>query len=139
MSTDTVDKRLSAEHRFKLYYLVIRSVSEVVKWLAGAGVVAICVLSISKCAQVFAGRDTSADLTVGVATDGNIVLELVSTIGTVPVFFVIVGILAILYGWLERRLRYKKTAHLQGRIRDLELSIDPERTTSGLTETGETP
>jgi hypothetical protein len=38
----------------------------------------------------------------------------------------------------ERWLRHRKVNYLQGRIKDLELNIDPGRTTSGLTTKGRT-
>ncbi|WP_338700787.1 hypothetical protein V5279_21520 [Bradyrhizobium sp. 26S5] len=43
-------------------------------------------------------------------------------------------------GWavIERGLRYRKVEYFQNRIRDLELAIDPTRTTSGLTPKGKT-
>ncbi|MCB1985558.1 MAG: hypothetical protein H6936_09120 [Burkholderiales bacterium] len=39
---------------------------------------------------------------------------------------------------LERKLRKKKTNSLQGRIKELEKIIDPNRTSSGLMTTGDT-
>ena len=45
---------------------------------------------------------------------------------------------AAFWGYLERKFRQKKVEYLQGRIRDLELMLDPERTTSGLTTQGKT-
>lgn len=38
----------------------------------------------------------------------------------------------------ERWLRHRKVNYLQGRIKELELNIDPGRTTSGLTTKGRT-
>lgn len=42
------------------------------------------------------------------------------------------------YGWRQRQLRGKTIDRLQGRIRDLETNIDPNRTSSGLTTFGQT-
>jgi hypothetical protein len=39
---------------------------------------------------------------------------------------------------VERTLRHRKVEALQGRIRELELAIDPNRSTSGLTPKGKT-
>ena len=44
---------------------------------------------------------------------------------------------AVAWGAIERWLRYRKVEALQGRIRELELRIDPRRTTSGLTPKGQ--
>jgi len=49
------------------------------------------------------------------------------------------AIVAIAYGLLQARLRRRKTAYLSDRIEELEMQIDPQRTTSGLTKTGDTP
>lgn len=38
----------------------------------------------------------------------------------------------------ERYLRYRKVEHFQSRIKELELKIDPKRTSSGLTPKGQT-
>jgi hypothetical protein len=38
----------------------------------------------------------------------------------------------------KRLLRHRKVEYLQGRIRELELKIDPRRSTSGLTPKGQT-
>jgi hypothetical protein len=45
---------------------------------------------------------------------------------------------AILWATAERWLRHRKVEFMQGRIRELELKIDPRRTTSGLTTKGRT-
>ncbi len=49
-----------------------------------------------------------------------------------------VALIAIIYGLIQRELRRRKTAYLQGRIVRLEQQIDPGRTSSGLTTRGET-
>lgn len=46
--------------------------------------------------------------------------------------------MASLWGFAERWLRHRKVESMQGRIRELELGIDPQRTTSGLTPKGKT-
>lgn len=50
------------------------------------------------------------------------------------------GIAAATSAWAvgERKLRQKKTGYLQDRIKQLEAGKDPDRTSSGLTRTGET-
>jgi hypothetical protein len=45
---------------------------------------------------------------------------------------------AIAWGTVERLLRHRKVNYLQGRIKELEQSIDPGRSTSGLTTKGRT-
>jgi hypothetical protein len=48
------------------------------------------------------------------------------------------GLLGIAYGTYERQLRYRKVEYLQGRVRELETLLDPNRSTSGLTPQGRT-
>jgi hypothetical protein len=43
-----------------------------------------------------------------------------------------------IWAMAERWLRHRKVNYLQGRIKDLELNIDPGRSTSGLTTKGRT-
>lgn len=50
----------------------------------------------------------------------------------------LLGALGILYGLLERGLRRKTIDRLGSRVKELEAAIDPRRTSSGLTTTGET-
>jgi hypothetical protein len=45
---------------------------------------------------------------------------------------------ACVWAAVERNLRHRKVEFLQGRIRDLETTIDPQRTSSGLTPKGKT-
>lgn len=45
---------------------------------------------------------------------------------------------AAAWGGLERYLRHKKVEQMQGRIKELELKIDPARSSSGLTPAGRT-
>ena len=53
------------------------------------------------------------------------------------VAFTLAGCAAV-WAIAERILRYRKTEYLAGRVRDLELQIDKNRSTSGLTPTGRT-
>ena len=50
----------------------------------------------------------------------------------------IIAIFASLYAMAQRKLRLKVTFSLQQKIKELELRIDPLRTSSGLLPTGET-
>lgn len=59
--------------------------------------------------------------------------------GSTVVPYVVLSLL--FFGWalLERRLRRRAIARMGGRIADLERTIDPARTSSGLTHDGQTP
>jgi hypothetical protein len=73
-----------------------------------------------------AGRDTFVALKMAFLADFKVALSVVLT-----------GV-AALWAIVERWLRYRKVEYLQGRIKDLEHAIDPNRTTSGLTPAGKT-
>jgi hypothetical protein len=51
----------------------------------------------------------------------------------------IIAFLALVYAAAQRKLRLHKTEEMQGHIRELETRLDPNRTSSGLTSTGQTP
>jgi hypothetical protein len=53
-------------------------------------------------------------------------------------FWVSLAGAACAWGFVERRLRHRKVEQLQGRIKQLETMIDPDRSTSGLTPAGRT-
>jgi hypothetical protein len=55
-------------------------------------------------------------------------------------FAVAVTLAGVAAAWagLERWLRHRKVESIQDRIRELELTIDPHRTSSGLTPKGKT-
>jgi hypothetical protein len=48
----------------------------------------------------------------------------------------LVALVVIVLAFGERKLRLRKTRYLQGRIRELEQRVDPNRTSSGLLEDG---
>ena len=50
----------------------------------------------------------------------------------------VIAIFSSLYALAQRKLRLRVTFSLQSRIKELELRIDPQRTSSGLLPTGET-
>jgi hypothetical protein len=80
-----------------------------------------------------AGRETSANIWVGFWTN-----VFGSHLATTCVLAFMVGVGGTLYGLVERRSRQRNTARLSGRIEQLEKHIDPGRSTSKLTPSGET-
>ena len=95
-----------------------------IKW---AGIVLV-VYFISSMISDLAGKTTLADIVVQVLLAGN-VRELVS--------YGIAGG-GIAYGLRERRLRKSEIRHLGSQKELLERALDPNRSSSQLTETGET-
>jgi hypothetical protein len=79
-------------------------------------------------------------LTVLAGQDTNVALSaILSFVGRVDVFLSF-SLTAVCVIWAlgERKLRQRAIQRLEQRPRDLERMIDPQRSTSGLTKTGET-
>ncbi|MBA1446612.1 MAG: hypothetical protein M3H12_07775 [Chromatiales bacterium] len=83
--------------------------------------------ALVRIAEALAGKFTFADIAIKVFNFG----------GDKP-WEAITFVALAAWAMLERRLRRKKTAALQGRVTELEFRIDPNRTGSELTNTGET-
>ena len=98
--------------------------THVIKW---AGIVSV-VYFISSAVSDLAGKTTLANIVVQVLQAGS-VREVVS--------YAIAGG-GITYGLLERRLRKSEIRHLGQQKKELESALDPNRSTSQLTESGET-
>ncbi len=126
---------MTGEQRLRVWLAVIDKGSGVVRLgISMAGFVMIFSL-IYLSIKELAGTTTAVHLD----SNSHIFLHLLSKIGAERIIYWSICLGAILYGWLQRRLRYKKTENLQGRIKSLELQLDPNRTSSGLTPKGETP
>ena len=78
--------------------------------------------------EVLAGKNTLADIGIGFLTDINVSVAISWALAA--------G--GVLYGYGQRRLRKNGVEHLAKRNQRLELIIDPERTSSNLTERGDT-
>lgn len=79
-----------------------------------------------------AGKETTADFLVKWLTSPE------QNGGSVTIW-VVAALLCGGWAFVERRLRQRKTASLSTRIKALELQIDKQRTSSGLTAEGKTP
>ncbi len=75
-----------------------------------------------------AGKITLTDITIGFL--GNLKVSIALAWGF--------GIGGIIYGLVERKLRKDNIERLQGRIKTLEQAIDSRRSSSNLTERGDT-
>ena len=79
---------------------------------------------------LFAGQSTGVDLALSLVITALIELKFV--------FAIVLTGAACAWAVVERTLRHRKVEKLQGRIRELETEIDPEGSTSGLTQKGKT-
>ena len=110
------------------YYVELFGFLRVAVW----GVVCVCgFVSAVLIARAFAGRATIANIGVGLA------LRAYAHLGSAKVAWPITFI-SMIYAELQRRERQRKTMKLSRRNRELELRLDPGRTSSELTPTGET-
>jgi hypothetical protein len=78
----------------------------------------------------FAGRSTDIDLALSLVITALVEIK----------FLIAIALTGAACAWaaVERTLRHRKVEKLQGRIRELETAIDPERSTSRLTPKGQT-
>ena len=79
----------------------------------------------------WSGKTTIAEVTLALKATGW--QGLTASLG------VAVGAAGLVYGHVQGRLRRITVMHLGSRIRELETARDPNRSSSGLTESGETP
>lgn len=80
--------------------------------------------------QKMAGQNTSVSIALSLIFTAFAELKFVFMIGLTGV--------SIIWAVGERRLRYRKVEYLQGRIKTLEMAVDPNRTSSQLTAEGKT-
>lgn len=95
------------------------------------------------CVREVAGKTTAADVKadVSLAVESQTFTDLLQSFldsNLFTVLAIIVGIVGILYGRLQAKLRKDTVEHLQGPKIRRELSVDPRRSTSALTTRGET-
>jgi hypothetical protein len=78
----------------------------------------------------FAGESTRVDVALSL---------FLSAVAELKVAFLLsLAGAACAWGVMERTLRHRKVAQMQARIKQLEMTIDPNRSTSGLTPAGRT-
>lgn len=96
-------------------------------WLGVAYIVYLCVKSL-------AGQTTVANFILGYfASEKN------NSSSSSPVVWILVSFAFFIWAKFERWLRLRKVASMSARIKQLETAKDRGRTSSGLTESGETP
>lgn len=100
-------------------------VNNLIRW---GGLVAI-VYFIAHTLQSFSGQTTLAAISV----------KLLGSLRANDAAAWIFGAGGMGWGWRERRLRRNVNKNLGGRVAELEGVIDPKRTSSKLTQTGDTP
>jgi hypothetical protein len=99
-------------------------INTLIRWAGIVGIVYCIYLSIN----ALAGRQTIA----------NIAVNFLGSLTVSKSVAYILGGGGVIYGVAERKLRQRTIKRLQGRIQQLETARDPKRTSSRLTERGET-
>lgn len=120
---------MSAEKQQDLIVQLVKEFCDLLRkctpWVA-VGWLGWCVVHI---ARAFAGQMTTAQI--------NVFVDFLADIGS-PVYPWTLTVIAVSYAWFQRRERMRKTQSLQSRIIQLELKIEPNRTSSMLETDGST-
>jgi hypothetical protein len=122
MSKSTKDIRLEYR-RIDEQYLTARTAIRCLAWGSAA------YFGFSAIGQ-FAGRSTDLDLALSLVISALAEIKFLMAIALAGA--------ACTWAVVERALRHRTVKRLQGRIRELETTIDPERSTSRLTPEGKT-
>lgn len=122
------NSKLRAENDFlrktRIAEGIIQAVLALIRWGAIVGIV----YFFSEAMQGLAGSSTQAKLDLSLLANFNFSV----TIAWIS------ALAGIAYGLLQRHLRRNTVERLQGRVRELEQRIDPGRSSSKLTERGDT-
>jgi hypothetical protein len=116
-------QRIDHIHRIDQWYLTLRTA------IRGGCTVLVFYLGFDAL-KTFAGESTRVEVAISL---------LLSVLAEMKVaFWISLAGAACAWGFVERTLRHRKVEQLQGRIKQLETMIDPDRSTSGLTPAGRT-
>jgi len=74
----------------------------------------------------------------GQKTEANVLVSLLANVDVSTAMAWMVGGGGAFYGYRERKLRKKTISHMASRVEKAEQLIDPNRTSSGLTKSGDT-
>ena len=125
--------RQISEHESRLFRsdLWATTVSKVgvalVRWTG----ICFCGYQASLVLIAWSGETTMADVTVALKATGFS--------GAAAGLGVLVGVAGLIYGKVQARLRRETIRQFEARVRELETTLDPGRSSSGLTTSGDTP
>lgn len=121
-------EELQAENEFLKRGGYAESVSKVLQTGIRFGALAFSVWCLNDAIVSFAGK----------TSDANVLIQFLTDIQVSNALAWVFGGGGVLYGYKQRSLNGKTVERLQPRIEQLETSFDRNRTSSGLTKTGET-
>ncbi|MEE9441967.1 MAG: hypothetical protein V3V99_04800 [candidate division Zixibacteria bacterium] len=131
--------KFTDDQRIRLWFDVFDKVHGLIRFGFVSVIIVVFLICTYLTIDSMTGGVLKADINIKADADVNVFFHVLSKIGIEKIIYWVLLLLAGSYGVLQQRLRYRKTKYLQGRIKDLEIQIDPNRTSSGLTETGQTP
>lgn len=131
ISREKLEADLKYLKKGKIAESVTSTISNIAKWLGIFGIS----IYVYKSLAVLSGKDTNANLNfAAILTTPEAPL--------IPWAIAILGLIALIssmiYGVSQKKLRQDNIAQLEGRIKDLEKMLDSKRTSSGLTQRGQT-
>lgn len=124
--------QLDTQVRIQRIHARYRVVSRAVPWI---GIVAISYIW-ADAIKFLAGQETIADISVKIVE--NLTVKITQTQYVVEYVEYAVIVLAVLYGLRQRKLRRDVIEKMEGRVRELEQRVDPNRSSSNLTSRGDT-
>jgi hypothetical protein len=126
MAPPAATSNLSAQARERLATQRVDQLYGTIRTAIRYGAVAFGCWCLYLAIDSIAGKTTAFTMALSILLDVRLVFA-----------FSVAG-LSTIWAVAERKLRQRKVKYMQGRVRELELKIDPKRTTSGLTEHGRT-
>ena len=128
MVTEIEKRALELQYQFR--FRLIEWASRVTDQLVpGAIGVLIIYFGVYRTAHELAGKETAATFTASLFAD----------IKPDEIISYVAALIGWMFGINAQRLRRNTTERLTNRIQELEARIDPHRTSSGLTQRGQTP
>ena len=130
---------LRAEVRIGKRISIGQSISKAITTFFKYGFIALIFFFVERSIADLAGKQTDANILVAAVADFNFIDDLASSY--TKVFCVIVslfGVIGLGYGKIQSSLRKRTVKRLAAQIIELEEQIDPGRSSSNLTPTGDT-
>ena|ERR1700690_4403023 len=123
---------LAAENKELRRTKLTSSVTEIVIALVRYSAIVVCVYFVSSAVG------TAVVTLAGKTTNANVLVNFLGNLTISNAVATLFGGGGIAYGIVERRQRQKMIQRQHGRIKKIEKQIDPNRSSSNITETGDT-
>lgn len=114
--------------RFEFLELIVVKGTALYQYTAKYVLCGYCAYKVAETIQAFAGKDTSTDLA----------MKIIANISVKETISYTVAASGLGYGYWQRHLRKKVTAHVQAQNQALESAVDVKRSSSNITSLGYT-